>query len=76
MKNAPNATPALQQSASSRRGFFMGAAAASAAAVAVTTLTNMDSQAPQTAKLPPAPENGGGYSLSEHVKRYYQTTRV
>jgi hypothetical protein len=27
-------------------------------------------------KLPPAPENGGGYSLSEHVKRYYQTTRV
>jgi hypothetical protein len=27
-------------------------------------------------KLPPAPENGGGYSLSEHVKRYYQTARV
>jgi len=23
--------------------------------------------------LPPAPENGGGYSLSEHVKRYYAT---
>ena len=76
MKNAPNATPALQQSAPSRRGFFMGAAAASTAAVAVTTLPNMGSQAPQTAKLPPAPENGGGYSLSEHVKRYYQTTRV
>ena len=76
MKNAPNATPALQQSASSRRGFFMGAAAASAAAVAVTTLPNMGGQATQIAKLPPAPENGGGYSLSEHVKRYYQTTRV
>jgi hypothetical protein len=26
--------------------------------------------------LPPAPENGGGYSLSEHVKRYYKTTLV
>ena len=76
MKNAPNATPALQQSAPSRRGFFMGAAAASAAAVAVTTLPNMGGQATQIANLPPAPENGGGYSLSEHVKRYYQTTRV
>jgi hypothetical protein len=76
MKNAPKHTPTPEQSAPSRRGFFMGAAAASAAAVAVTTLPNMGGQAPQIAKLPPAPENGGGYSLSEHVKRYYQTTRV
>jgi len=76
MKNAPKDTHALDQSAPSRRGFFMGAAAASAAAVAVTTLPNMGGQATQIAKLPPAPENGGGYSLSEHVKRYYQTTRV
>jgi hypothetical protein len=29
-----------------------------------------------TESLPPAPAKGGGYSLSEHVKRYYQTTRV
>jgi len=76
MKNAPKDTQALDQSAPSRRGFFMGAAAASAAAVAVTTLPNIGGQAAQIAKLPPAPENGGGYSLSEHVKRYYQTTRV
>jgi hypothetical protein len=26
--------------------------------------------------LKPAPEKGGGYSLSEHVKRYYKTTLV
>ena len=70
MKKAQPNTPTLEQSAPSRRGFFMGAAAASAAAVAVTTLPA------HIAKLPPAPENGGGYSLSEHVKRYYQTTRV
>lgn len=76
MKNAPKDTPTLDQSAPSRRGFFMGAAAASAAAVAVTSLPNMAGQAMQIAKLPSAPENGGGYSLSEHVKRYYQTTRV
>ncbi len=76
MKNAPKHSSKPEQSAPSRRGFFMGAAATSAAAVAVTSLPNMGGQAPQIAKLPPAPENGGGYSLSEHVKRYYQTTRV
>jgi len=25
-------------------------------------------------ELPPPPAKGGGYSLSEHVKRYYKTT--
>lgn len=76
MKNAPTTTQSLDQSAPSRRGFFMGAAAASAAAVAVTALPQMGGQVSQISKLPSAPENGGGYSLSEHVKRYYQTTRV
>jgi hypothetical protein len=76
MKNAPKHTPTPEQSAPSRRGFFMGAAAASVAVVAVTNLPSTGGQAPQIAKHPPAPENGGGYSLSEHVKRYYQTTRV
>jgi len=76
MKKAHESTQTLDQSAPSRRGFFMGAAAASATAVAVTALPNLGGQAPSIAKLPPAPENGGGYSLSEHVKRYYQTTRV
>ena len=63
------------QATASRRGFFMGAAAAGAAAAAVSTLPGMDTPSADN-KLPPAPENGGGYSLSEHVKRYYQTTRV
>jgi hypothetical protein len=34
-------------------------------------------EAPASAATPapkPAPEKGGGYSLSEHVKRYYQST--
>jgi hypothetical protein len=66
--NAP-ATP-------SRRGFFMGAAAAGAAAAAVTAMPGLSTPAAELNKLPPAPENGGGYSLSEHVKRYYQTARV
>lgn len=63
------------QTTASRRGFFMGAAVAGAAAAAVTALPSLDAPSAEN-KLPPAPENGGGYSLSEHVKRYYQTTRV
>ena len=64
------------QAAPSRRGFFMGAAAAGAAAAAVTAMPGLSTPSSELNPLPPAPENGGGYSLSEHVKRYYQTTRV
>ena len=64
-----------EQAQASRRGFFVGAAAAGAAAAAVTALPRV-SLPTEAAALKPAPENGGGYSLSEHVKRYYQTTRV
>jgi len=61
----------------SRRGFFFGAAATGAAAAAIVALPG--APALQQTELPapkPAPEKGGGYSLSEHVKRYYKTTRV
>lgn len=64
------------QATPSRRGFFMGAAVAGAAAAAVTALPGVNTPLAELNKLPPAPENGGGYSLSEHVKRYYQTARV
>jgi hypothetical protein len=64
------------QATPSRRGFFMGAAAAGAAAAAVTAMPGMNPPSADLNQLPPAPENGGGYSLSDHVKRYYQTTRV
>jgi len=64
------------QAAPSRRGFFMGAAAASAAVTAVSVMPSVNAPEAAVKALPPAPENGGGYSLSEHVKRYYQTARV
>jgi cobalamin biosynthesis protein CbiD len=60
----------------SRRGFFFGAAATGAAAAVAVALPGV--QVPQ-ASIPepkPAPEKGGGYSLSDHVKRYYTTTRI
>jgi hypothetical protein len=59
----------------SRRGFFLGAASVGAAVTAVTVLPKIVEPPVEAASaLPPAPEKGGGYSLSEHVKRYYQTT--
>jgi hypothetical protein len=76
MKNTPTPSQNPDQSAPSRRGFFMGAAAVGVATVAVTSLPNLGGQVAPTAKLPPVPDNGGGYSLSDHVKRYYQTARV
>ncbi|GAB3190420.1 formate dehydrogenase [Hydrogenophaga aquatica] len=69
-------TPSSQQGLSRRRWFAgagtVGAVAAVAAVAPVGTVAT--SQAQPEAK--PSPERGGGYTLSEHVKRYYQTTRV
>ena len=60
----------------SRRGFFFGAAATAAASVAVTALPKLQAPEPTAPGAQPAPTKGGGYTLSEHVKRYYQTTRI
>jgi hypothetical protein len=66
-----------EQPSTSRRGFFWGAAAASAAVASVAGVKALDTAPlPAADSLPAAPAKGGGYSLSEHVKRYYQTTRV
>jgi lipoprotein-anchoring transpeptidase ErfK/SrfK len=59
----------------SRRGFFL---TASAAGAAVASVSLIKSPAPSAVVevLKPAPANGGGYVLSEHVKQYYKTTLV
>ncbi len=62
-------------SKASRRGFFLTATAASAA-VAAVSLIKSPAPAAITEVLKPAPERGGGYTLSEHVKQYYKTTLV
>ena len=60
----------------SRRRLFVGAATVGAVAATVAVLPKIV-EAPAAVAvapaLPPVPENGGGYSLSEHVKRYYTT---
>ena len=60
----------------SRRGFFFGIAATGAAAAATVALPGAPAFIPQQQVLKPAPEKGGGYSLTEHVKHYYRTTRI
>lgn len=63
------------QPKSSRRGFFLTASAAGAA-VAATSLLKEAAPVPEIDKARPAPLRGGGYTVSEHVKRYYKTTLV
>ncbi|WP_309683580.1 formate dehydrogenase [Polaromonas sp.] len=60
----------------SRRGFFLGAVATGGAVAAIATLPGVPAPEAALQEPKPAPEKGGGYSLSEHVKRYYKTTRV
>ena len=61
----------------SRRSLFAGAATVGAvAAVACVLPTAVSSGAARAAAPLPKPERGGGYTLSEHVQRYYKTTRV
>jgi len=59
----------------SRRMFLAGAATAGAAAAGAAVLPESRPSA-QTPQAKAAPDNGGGYHLSEHVKRYYKTTLV
>ena len=61
----------------SRRVLFAGAGTAGAVAALATVLPA--ARQPQTeVTLSPreAPEGGGGYALTEHVKRYYKTAGV
>lgn len=60
----------------SRRGFFFGAAATGAAAAAMVALPGAPALETAVPAPKPAPENGGGYSLTDHVKQYYKTARL
>ena len=61
----------------SRRNLFAGAATVGAVAAATSVLpTAVQNVAASVVPQLPKPERGGGYTLSEHVQRYYKTTRV
>jgi hypothetical protein len=60
-----------------RRGVLAGAGAVGAAALAVKLLPSASggAAAASVAALPKVVDTDGGYRLSEHVKRYYETAR-
>jgi len=59
----------------SRRHLFAGVGTAGALAAAAAVLPLRREAAP-VAAAKPAPEAGGGYQLTAHVQRYYQTAKV
>jgi len=60
----------------SRRRVFAGAGTVGALAAAAAVLP-LGKPAVQAATEPKAaPDTTGGYQLTEHVKRYYETTKV
>ncbi len=61
----------------SRRTVFAGVGAVGAIAAVASLLParTPDAEVPTTAARP-LPTRGGGYTLSDHVKQYYKTTRT
>jgi hypothetical protein len=61
----------------SRRRVFAGAGTVGALAAAAAVLPLGKPAAEHAAAEPKAaPDTTGGYQLTEHVKRYYETTKV
>jgi hypothetical protein len=69
--------PSATSNTPSRRSFFAGAAAVGAGAAALAALPRVapfEAELAEPARV--APEKGGGYHLSAHVKQYYKTTQL
>lgn len=60
----------------SRRTLFAGAGTAGAVAAVASLVPAAKSVAPTEQQARVTPAKGGGYHLSEHVKRYFQTTKI
>lgn len=60
----------------SRRTLFAGAGTVGAIATVAAVMPSVQSVAPAAQDARPAPAKGGGYHMSEHIKRYFKTTLV
>ena len=65
-----------RKSTLSRRALFAGAGTAGAVAAAASLLPGVVQHSEPTTQAKEPPARGGGYQLTEHVKRYYQTTLI
>jgi hypothetical protein len=65
-----------QQPVLGRRRVFAAGGTVGALAVAAAVLPLSRPAETTASAAKPAPDQGGGYQLTEHVLRYYQTTRV
>ena len=76
-KSVPSDQPKAQPlSQVSRRKLFAGAGTLGAIAAASSLLPSAGPVLEPVANAKAAPAKGGGYHLSEHIKRYYKTTLV
>ena len=73
----PDVSAGVATAPVSRRTVFAGAGAVGALAAAAAVLPRVQEvPAEATAAAPAQGANTGGYQLTEHVQRYYQTARV
>ena len=78
-KIRPVGRPGGAGAASSRRSLLVGVGVAGAAAIAVKALPGSAPEALATAAVGAAkvaPDTSGGYRLTAHVRRYYETTQA
>jgi hypothetical protein len=71
-----DANKPVQPELSRRRLFAAGGTAGALAAVAAALPLAPGADVPQAAGPQPEAEPAGGYQLTQHVLRYYETTRV
>jgi hypothetical protein len=64
------------QNPTARRAVLLGAGAAGAAAIAAKTLPGASADVAAAVAAKPVPEGIGGYQLTPHVLRYYETAKV
>lgn len=67
--------PPAQSARVGRRGLVVGAGVAGVATVAVAMLARRGAEAPPVSQAKPTPVAGEGYRETEHVLRYYDSTR-
>ena len=74
--DAPASASASAPSAAvGRRGLVLGAGVAGAAAVAAAAMQRGGAAGSQIASAAPETDAHDGYRLTDHIKRYYATTR-